>query len=94
MPNWRAPSLIVHSRGISRAKAEAARSVELEQLLNQLIEEGLQISVIDPIDFVCTSTWCSTRIGGRDLYFDNNHLTVEGAARLEDELVKRFSSSK
>jgi peptidoglycan/LPS O-acetylase OafA/YrhL len=92
--NWRAPSLIVHSRGLSRSNAEVARTSDLQQELNLLIDEGLPILVIDPFDFVCTNTWCPTRINGRDLYFDNNHLTVEGAVRLEAELIKQINSSK
>jgi len=92
--NWRSPSLIVHSRGLSRSNAEVARTSDLQQELNLLIDEGLPILVIDPFDFVCTNTWCPTRINGRDLYFDNNHLTVEGAVRLEAELIKQINSSK
>jgi hypothetical protein len=94
IPNWRAPSLIVHSRGLSRNNAEAARTSDLQQALNQLIDEGLPILVIDPFEFVCTKIWCPTRINGRDLYFDDNHLTVEGAVRLEAELIKQISYSK
>lgn len=94
IPNWRAPSLIVHSRGLSRNNAEAARTSDLQQELNQLINEGLPILVIDPFEFVCTNTWCPTRINGRDLYFDDNHLTVEGAARVEAELIKQINYSK
>lgn len=92
--NWRSPSLIVHSRGLSRSNAEVARTSDLQQELNLLIDEGLPILVIDPFDFVCTNTWCPTRINGRDLYFDNNHLTVEGAVRLEAVLIKQINSSK
>ena len=94
IPNWRAPSLVVHSRGLSRTAAEAARTTDLQQSLELLTNEGLQISVIDPFEFVCTDTWCPTRINGRDMYFDDNHLTVEGAARLEAELIKQFTASK
>jgi peptidoglycan/LPS O-acetylase OafA/YrhL len=94
IPNWRAPSLVVHSRGLSRTAAEAARTTDLQQSLKLLTNEGLQISVIDPFEFVCTDTWCPTRINGRDMYFDDNHLTVEGAARLEAELIKQFTASK
>lgn len=94
IPNWRAPSLVVHSRGLSRTAAEAARTTDLQQSLVQLTNEGLQISVIDPFEFVCTDTWCPTRINGRDMYFDDNHLTVEGAARLEAELIKQFTNPK
>jgi hypothetical protein len=85
---------VVHSRGLSRNAAEAARTTDLQQSLDLLREEGLNVSVIDPFDFVCTKTWCPTRINGRDMYFDNNHLTVEGAARMEAELIKQFTSSK
>ena len=94
IPNWRAPSLVVHSRGLSRTAAEAARTTDLQQSLELLTNEGLQISVIDPFEFVCTDTWCPTRINGRDMYFDDNHLTVEGTARLEAELIKQFTASK
>lgn len=94
IPNWRSPSLVIHSRGLSRTTAEAARTTDLQQSLDQLTNEGLQISVIDPFEFVCTDTWCPTRINGRDMYFDDNHLTVEGAARLEAELIKQFTASK
>ncbi len=94
IPNWRAPSLIVHSRGISRISAESVRTTALQQNLNSLIDEGLPISIIDPFQFVCTNSWCPTRINGRDMYFDDNHLTVEGAARLEAELIKQLSSLK
>jgi peptidoglycan/LPS O-acetylase OafA/YrhL len=94
IPNWRAPSLIVHSRGLSRDKAESTRTSDFEQALKPLIDEGLPILVIDPFEFVCTNTWCPTRINGRDLYFDDNHLTVEGAARLEAEFSKQINSSK
>ena len=94
IPNWRAPSLIVHSRGLSRADAESTRAADFQIALDQLIDEGLPISVIDPFDYVCTNTWCPTRSNGRDLYFDNNHLTVEGAARVEVELVKQLNSDK
>ncbi len=94
IPNWRAPSLIVHSRGISRISAESVRTSALQQKLNPLIDEGLPISIIDPFQYVCTDSWCPTRINGRDLYFDDNHLTVEGAALLEAELIKQLSSLK
>ena len=94
IPNWRAPSLVVHSRGLSRTAAETARTTDFKQSLDLLVNEGLNISVVDPFAFVCTDTWCPTRINGRDMYFDNNHLTVEGAARMEAELIKLFTSSK
>ena len=93
IPNWRAPSLIVHSRGLSRKNAETARTSDLQLALDPLIDAGLPVLVVDPFEYVCTNTWCPTRINGRDLYFDDNHLTVEGAARLEAELQRLLSSS-
>ncbi len=77
---------------ISRDEAESIRSSDLQRELVQLIEEGLPITVLDPFKYVCTDTWCPTRIDGRDLYFDNNHLTIGAAARLELEFTKQLSS--
>jgi hypothetical protein len=93
IPNWRAPSLFMYSEGISRVEAESMRSADLQRVLVQLIDEGLPITVLDPFNYVCTDTWCPTRINGRDLYFDNNHLTIEAAARLETEFRKQLSAS-
>ena len=92
IPNWRAPSLFMYSEGIARDEAESIRSSDLQRELVQLIEEGLPITVLDPFKYVCTDTWCPTRIDGRDLYFDNNHLTIGAAARLELEFTKQLSS--
>ena len=83
----------MYPEGISRDEAESNRSSDLQRVLVQLIEEGLPITVIDPFNYVCTDTWCPTRIDGRDLYFDNNHLTMNAAARLESEFVEQLSSS-
>jgi|694.fasta_scaffold120374_3 peptidoglycan/LPS O-acetylase OafA/YrhL len=93
IPNWRAPSLFMYPEGISRVEAESMRSADLQRVLVQLIDEGLPITVLDPFNYVCTDTWCPTRINGRDLYFDNNHLTIEAAARLETEFRKQLSAS-
>ena len=93
IPNWRAPSLFMYPEGISRDEAESNRSSDLQRVIVQLIEEGLPITVIDPFNYVCTDTWCPTRIDGRDLYFDNNHLTIDAAARLESEFIKELSFS-
>lgn len=92
IPNWRAPSLFMYSEGIARDEAESIRSSDLQRELVQLIEEGLPITVLDPFKYVCTDIWCPTRIDGRDLYFDNNHLTIGAAARLELEFTKQLSS--
>jgi hypothetical protein len=83
----------MYPEGISRVEAESMRSADLQRVLVQLIDEGLPITVLDPFNYVCTDTWCPTRINGRDLYFDNNHLTIEAAARLETEFRKQLSAS-
>ena len=93
IPNWRAPSLFMHPKGISRVRAESIRTSDLQQALVSLIEEGLPITTLDPFNYVCTDIWCPTRIDGRDMYFDNNHLTINAAARLESEFIKQLSSS-
>lgn len=39
------------------------------------------VSILDPTQTLCGPTMCSSLIDGKSMYFDDNHLSVEGARR-------------
>ena len=57
------------------------RSAASEAPFTQLVDEG-GITWLDTWPAVCSGTVCSVMREGRALYFDNNHLTNDGARRL------------
>jgi peptidoglycan/LPS O-acetylase OafA/YrhL len=53
--------------------------------------EGLPVRIIDPSQAFCDTSRCVAVAGGKPLYFDDNHLSVYGGARLEPLLGELFA---
>lgn len=51
------------------------------------------VSLLDPTQAVCGPDRCSSLIGGRSMYFDDNHFSVEGARHFIAEEVRRGALS-
>jgi hypothetical protein len=73
--------------GISAAD-HAKRSVFMRELA-----AGLPVTVIDPAEALCEGERCLAVAGGKPLYFDDNHLSIYGAARLAPLLDNLFSGA-
>lgn len=70
--------------GVSRAWWNA-RNAEMKQLFSTPID-GL--TVIDPADLFCDTAQCYAGKGGVSFYFDDDHMSVAGAQRLSERIVK------
>lgn len=46
------------------------------------------VDLIDPADALCADNRCASLIGGRSMYFDDNHLSIEGARRFIETEVR------
>lgn len=47
------------------------------------------VGLLEPVDTLCADDRCASLIGGASMYFDDNHLSVEGARRFIDTEVRR-----
>ncbi|HYD15113.1 MAG TPA: SGNH hydrolase domain-containing protein, partial [Hyphomicrobium sp.] len=61
--------------------------------IRELIAD-LPVMVIDPGKALCESDRCLAVAGGKPLYFDDNHLSIYGAARLAPLVEDLFSQAK
>jgi hypothetical protein len=48
------------------------------------------IEIIDPVDLFCDSEYCYAARDGEALYFDDDHISVPGAARLVSMIRDRI----
>jgi len=59
-----------------------------EQLLERRINARLatkyqnRVVILDPYESLCEATYCQSSAGSRNFYFDDNHLTIDGANKL------------
>lgn len=57
---------------------------QAEELVN-----SKSLKIIDPLSILCAEEFCWATNAGKSLYFDNDHLTADGAIYLIEEMVKR-----
>ena len=46
--------------------------------------------MFDPLEALCDAQFCYGQIGGEMLFFDDNHLSVEGSARIWRALDRQY----
>jgi hypothetical protein len=68
------------------AKWWQQRNSFVSERLNE-IPEG--VKVIDPAEIFCNSVRCSINLGSTSLYFDDDHMSIYGAAFVADEILNR-----
>jgi hypothetical protein len=55
---------------------------------------GLPVHVVDPSGGLCDAARCLAMADGKPLYFDDNHLSIYGTARLVPLLSQIFSQMR
>jgi len=82
---------------IPRYSTSSAVGVPLEwwsrriKFVNQNIGELRRLTqVIDPVDLFCDEKNCFSVQDGKALYFDDDHLSVEGARRVANEIISNI----
>ena len=81
------PLSIFHEKAILDSKKSTTRDYQLRR--NREVLEALAIlknkynfTAIDPIALLCSESYCPYSLDSKLLYFDNNHLSINGATLL------------
>jgi len=69
---------------------DVKRQRERTSFMRDLVPR-LPVRVIDPAASLCDSNGCLSAADGKPLYFDDNHLSIYGAARIAPQLTELFS---
>jgi peptidoglycan/LPS O-acetylase OafA/YrhL len=84
-------------RGISsdfltvRRADVAEEDADVERDFHMLQQRGL-LETVDPKESLCRTDICDLQAAGRSLYRDSNHLSIEGAMLVRNDLESCFSS--
>jgi hypothetical protein len=89
---WHPPTLL----------GKKARAVSLQFVLDQQqdsidlltkLDKSVQnITVIPTLDYICFDQQCPIKISGKFIYWDDNHLSVTGAALLYQPILEALNS--
>jgi peptidoglycan/LPS O-acetylase OafA/YrhL len=71
----------------------AAEKAKRSAFIRELVA-GLPVTVIDPAEVLCDADHCLAVDGGKPLYFDDNHLSIYGTARLAPLLEGLIAHAK
>ena len=82
VPNRLARSLIRGERDEALYGSESAEEAKRSAFMQRLVT-GLPADIIEPAKRLCAGERCIAAEGSRALYFDDNHLSLAGAAYLE-----------
>ncbi|MFN3857423.1 MAG: acyltransferase family protein [Caulobacter sp.] len=80
---WRIQALGADPDAVSVSRQDHQRD---QQVADAIIRSTPGVTVIDPTDRFCGQDRCPMFDGGRSLYFDDDHLSQAGAARMVDLL--------
>lgn len=78
--------------GVS-SKDYAARSLTHDDAMNDILTKFPTVRTFDPRPLLCNDTLCSAFAAGRFLYWNSDHLTVEGADVVIEEFVRTMGKS-
>ena len=89
---WQPPTLLG-----KKARAVSLQFVLDQQqdsinLLTELDDSVSNITVIPTLDYICFDQQCPVKISGKFIYWDDNHLSVTGAALLYEPILKALNS--
>ncbi|WP_172838960.1 acyltransferase family protein [Legionella micdadei] len=68
------------------------RQGPLRQLFAEILKEFPQVEIFDPLNYFCDQKWCYAFKNGVPLYYDDDHLSVEGSKFYADAFAKEFPS--
>ena len=71
---------------VQRSIVEKRRH-SIVKLLTELQRQFDNLSLIDPLEVVCTQSECSTHSGGVRLFEDDDHYSVAGEQLMADQLI-------
>ena len=94
MQEWRFPSLITKPYEQSRSRSELLRNNLRFTLLQALQKKYKNLTIIDPFDSLCDQKTCFGGENGKVWYFDEDHLTVSGAAKLESVISETLIAAQ
>jgi peptidoglycan/LPS O-acetylase OafA/YrhL len=83
---------LVFDAGTAPARIAGATWAWWHEARNALVYEALSkipegVIVIDPAKMLCTAQDCTAAEGGEALYFDDNHPSVAGSARIAAQII-------
>jgi hypothetical protein len=89
---WQPPTLLG-----KKARAVSLQFVLDQQqdsidLLTKLDKSAQNITVIPTLDYICFDQQCPIKISGKFIYWDDNHLSVTGAALLYQPILEALNS--
>lgn len=76
--------------GVPRAYYEARNAAFFGKLNNSPILD--RVILVDPADFLCDAENCYAVRDGKSLYYDDDHLSLEGAALLADAILAAIAA--
>ncbi|WP_347252592.1 acyltransferase family protein [Legionella sp.] len=68
------------------------RQGPLRQLFTEILKEFPQVETFDPLNYFCDKQWCYAFKKGIPLYYDDDHLSVEGSRFYANAFAKEFPS--
>lgn len=69
--------------------------IETYTYVNELLKQvPSSVRIIDPSEFFCDHTWCYAVKDGKSLFFDGDHMSVEGARYVAKAIVERLHPEK
>ena len=89
---WQPPTLLgKKARSVSLQFVLDQQRVSID-LLTKLDKSVPNITVIPTLDYICFDQQCPIKISGKFIYWDNNHLSVTGAALLYQPILEALNS--
>ncbi len=89
---WQPPTLLgKRARTVSLQFVLDQQRVSID-LLTKLDKSVPNITVIPTLDYICFDQQCPIKISGKFIYWDNNHLSVTGAALLYQPILEALNS--
>ncbi|KTD36732.1 O-antigen acetylase [Legionella nautarum] len=88
--------LYIHAHTIKNCnmprKMVDQRQAPLRQLFAKILKEFPQVETFDPLNYFCDQKWCYAFKNGLPLYYDDDHLSVEGSRFYAASFAKEFPS--
>lgn len=78
-----------HDCRVARTAIEA-RQAPYRAAVKDVLKAFPEVIVFDPLEALCDAQFCYGQIGGEMLFFDDNHLSVEGSARIWRALDRQY----
>lgn len=71
---------------VSRKEYDS-RTEKYKKLIYSVLKDFPEVEVFDPTNLLCDNTWCNGMQDGKLLYFDPDHLSVEGSKYIVKHMV-------